>query len=272
MNIKNSCRAHSRLSLLFLSLGALALVAIVLRSVALARFFNDNTGYFAKGAFPLIVRLVQILGAALCAAFPFLIKKDTVTLPEAPLSIAGLFGCALSALTLTITAVYFLVRRARIPTPAVILLLTALFLLASTAYFINQFRNRQEPDTALPFGYIAILGAAMLLATLYFDLTTPMNAPHKVSLQVALLSVMVAVLYELRAMTDAPHPRAQAAACGFAFFACATTGVPNALAFLLGSFDKPFYLLADFVCIALAIYFAAKCAAICLSKNEEGTL
>lgn len=262
-------KASRRLQLFYLALGALALVAIVLRSIALARFFNDNTGYFTKGALPIIVRLLEVLGIALCAALPFLIKKDTPKPTNAPLSIAGLFACTLCALTLTVSATYFLVRRASIPTPNIILLLAALFLLASTAYFINQFRNKQEPDTALPFGYIAILGVALLLATLYFDLTTPMNAPHKVSLQIALLSVMIAILYELRSMTNAPHPRAQAAVCGFAFFACAVTGIPNAIAFVLGTFDKTFYLLADFVCVALALYFGVKCATLCQNKEAD---
>ena len=268
MNTKKNGASLSRLHALYALLGVLALIAIALRSVALARFFNETTGYFTKGALPLVVRLVEVLGAALCTSLFFLIKKDTLTLPKPPLSIAGLFGCTLSALTLTITAVYFLTRRLSIPTPAVIVLLSALFLLASTAYFINQFRNTQEPDTTLPFGYMAILGAALLLATLYFDLTTPMNAPHKVSLQIALLAVMVAILYELRATTDEPHPRAQAATSGFAFFACAVAGVPNALAYLFGSYNKPFYLFADFICIALSIYFASKCMAIRMNERD----
>ena len=268
MNTKKNSASLSRFHALFLLLGALALVAIVLRSIALARFFDSNTGYFTKGVLPIIVRLAEVLGAALCASFLFLIKKDTLTPPRAPLSIAGLFGCTLCALTLTITAVYFLVRRTSIPSPTIILLLCTLFLLASVAYFINQFRDTQEPDTTLPFGYMAILGAALLLATLYFDLTTPMNAPHKISLQIALLSVMVAILYELRAATDAPHPRAQATTCAFAFFACAVTGIPNALAFLFGSFDEPLYLLADFICIALSLYFATKCMAIRTNERD----
>lgn len=268
MNVKTKL---SRLQMLSIALGALTLGTVALRTVALLLFFNNETGYFAKSGVVIAFYVLELLAAALCVAFPFLIKKEPVAACDAPLSIGGLFGAGLCALTTVICAVFFLVRRTRIPAPAVIVLLTAVFLLGAAAYFINQFRVKQTPATTLPFGYAAILGAALLLATLYFDLTTPMNAPHKVSLQIALLATMAAILYELRIATGEPMPRVQAAVTGFACFACAVSGIPNTIAFLTDVYDSTPYLFADLTAAALSVYFAAKSVSICLAtKTSEG--
>ncbi len=260
----------SRLQLLSILLGALTLGTVVLRTVALTRFLNTDTGYLTRGGFVIPLYILELLAVALCIALPFLIKKEPVAVCDSPLSIGGLFGAGLCALAMVVTAFYYMLRRAHIPAPAVIVFLAAIFLLGGAAYFINQFRAKQEPATTLPFGYAAILGAALLLATLYFDLTTPMNAPHKISLQLALLSTMAALLYELRIATGEPLPRVQAAVTGFACFTCAVTGIPNTIAFLAGAYDSIPYLFADLTAAALAIYFGAKCISICCPAKKDG--
>lgn len=269
MNVKTK---FSRLQLLFILLAALTLCAVALRTVSLLVSFNTDTGYFIKGGAVITLYALDLLAAALCIALPFLIKKERVAVCRAPLSIGGLFGAGLCALATVVTAVFFLLRRTRVPAPAVIVFLAAIFLLGAAAYFINQFRSTQEPATTLPFGYAAILGAALLLATLYFDLTTPMNAPHKITLQISLLATMAAILYELRVATGEPMPRIQAAITGFAFFACTVTGIPNTVAFLTGIYDSTPYLFADLTAAALAVYFGAKCVSISLAtecKEED---
>ena len=260
----------SRLQLLSILLGALTLITLTLRIVALTKFFDADTGYFAQGGITIPLYTLELLALALCVAIPFLIKKESVHACDAPLSMAGLFGAGLCALTMAVTAVYFLFRRTAVPAPVVVVLLAAIFLLGGALYFINQFRSKQEPATTLPLGYAAILAAALLLATLYFDLTTPMNAPHKVTLQIALLATMAAILYELRIATGEPKPCVQAAVCGFAFFACATAGLPNTVAFLTGAYDSTPYLFADLTVTALAVYFAAKSVSLCVPAKTDG--
>ncbi len=260
----------SRLQLLSILLGALTLGTVVLRTVALTLFLNTDTSYLTRGGISIPLYILELLAAALCVALPFLIKKEPVAVCDSPLSIGGLFGAGLCALTMTVTAAYFFLRRTAIPAPAVVVLLAAVFLLGGAAYFIGQFSAKPAPATVLPLGYAAILGTALLLATLYFDLTTPMNAPHKISLQLALLSTMAAILYELRIATGEPHPRVQAAVTGFAFFTCAVTGIPNAVAFLTDAYDSVPYLFADLTVTALAIYFGAKYVSICCPAKKDG--
>ncbi len=260
----------TRLQLLTILLGALTLGTVAVRIVALSFFLNTDTGYFTKGGVTIPLYALELLVAALCVALPFLVKKEPVAVCDAHLSIGALLGAGLCSLAMVLTAVYYILRRARIPAPTVIVLLAAIFLLGGAAYFINQFLTNQEPATTLPFGYAAILGAALLLATLYFDLTTPMNAPHKISLQIALLATMAAILYELRIATGEPMPRVQAAVCGFACFACAVTGIPNTVAFLTSAYDSTPYLFADLIVTALAIYFGAKSVSICRPAKTDG--
>ena len=59
MNTKKNGASLSRLHALYALLGVLALIAIALRSVALARFFNETTGYFTKGAHHLNVNVLN---------------------------------------------------------------------------------------------------------------------------------------------------------------------------------------------------------------------
>lgn len=266
----NSKAKISRVQLLTILLGALTVCTVVLRTVALTLFLNTDTGYLLRGGISVPLRILEVLAVAFCVAIPFLIKKEALTADTAPLSIAALFGAGLCALTMVLTAAYFLLRSSHVPAPTVVVLLTAIFLLGSALYFVNQFRAKQEPATALPLGYTSILGSALLLATLYFDLTTPMNAPHKISLQMALLATMAAILYELRVFTGEPRPRVQLAVCGYACFACAVAGIPNTVAFLSGAYDTAAYLFADLTAMALAVYFGAKCVPLCCPAKSDG--
>lgn len=266
----NSKAKISRVQLLAILLGALTVCAAALRTVALTLFLNTDTGYLPRGGISIPLHILEVLAVAFCVAMPFLIKRDTLKVEAAPLSIAALFGAGLCALTMVLCAAYFLLRSARVPAPTVVVLLAAIFLLGGAFYFVNQFRSKQEPATALPLGYAAILASALLLAALYFDLNTPMNAPHKISLQMALLATMVALLYELRVFTGEPRPRVQLAVCGYACFSCAVAGIPNTIAFFSDAYGTTAYLFADLTALALAVYFGAKCVSLCCPAKSDG--
>ena len=125
-------------------------------------------------------------------------------------------------------------------------------------------------------GYGLILAAACLVAVTYFDLYTQMNAPHKVSIHLALLATMIAVLFELRGPLGISLPHVQAAVCGFAAFVGVTVGLSNTVGFLVGAYEDTTYLFCDLCCAALGIYFVARCVALATAaapeKGEEETV
>ena len=266
-------KSLTRPQLFYLLLALLTVCAIALRTVALTLSFNAKIGYFEKGALPILLYVIEGVAVALCIVFPFLIKKEDVREVVSPASLSDLITAGLCGLLMIAMAV---VLFATLPvgengTSVLLLLyvLDAIFLLAGSAFFLCKFREKQSLSTSLVLGFTTVPALALLLGILYFDLYTPMNAPHKVSLQIALLSIMAALLYELRVTLDIPRPRAAAAVYGFSAFFCASVGISNTVAFLSGAYQSIFYLITDLVCVAFAFYFANKCLAITRKKEQK---
>ena len=272
-SILKQTKTLTRPQLFYLLLALLAVCAIALRSVALTHSFNAKIGYFEKGVLPILFYVVEGVAVALCIVFPFLIKKEDAQEAVAPASLSDLITAGLCGLLMIAMAIVLFINRPASETGATVLsllyFLDALFLLAGSAFFLCKFREKQALSTSLVLGFTTVPAFALMLGILYFDLYTPMNAPHKVSLQIALLAIMIALLYELRVTLDVPRPRAAAAVYGFSAFFCATVGFSNTIAFLTGAYQSILYLIADLVCVAFAFYFANKCLVIALPKENK---
>jgi hypothetical protein len=115
--------------------------------------------------------------------------------------------------------------------------------------------------TTLLCGYGVILAFALLLCFTYFDQFTPMNAPHKISLHLSLLSLMIYLFYDLRTLADEAMPRAAAVSSAIAFTLSLSTGVSNMIAFAAGKYHSAPYLAQDLLLVALAIYIGTHSAA-----------
>lgn len=236
-------------------IGALTLCGSILRALALCLQLDPVTGYFAEPAFlPAATLAIQILTVLLCLAPLFLFAKEELPTKRAPLSMAELIGCAVAVLCCVATAVYLFPRIYALPAPSVLVVAAILFLFIAAAFFATCFLGKPAPLC----GYGVILAAALLLSITYFDRYTPMNAPHKVSVHLCLLSVMAYMLYDIRISIQRALPRALLAVSGICFSLCATIGVSNLIAFAAGVYDSPLYLLCDLFLIALALYVAAR--------------
>lgn len=267
MNFIRKITASGSLPLCYLLLAALTVGATVLRSIALTLSFDADIGYFQKGLIPVYILLA--LAAALCAAIPFLIKKEALDKTGRTSRTAELIAAALPALVLLVLAFYLLARRKSIPAPALLVVLAAFLCATGAAYFGSRLRDGQDTATGLLFGYGAILGMTLLLAITYFDLYTQMNAPHKLSQHLALLVAMVALLYELRILTKTQFPRIRAASAGLASFSCTVVGISNTVGFLAGSLSDVTYLLIDLLLVTLGVYFAVTCTLLCLPAKTD---
>ena len=83
-----------------------------------------------------------------------------------------------------------------------------LFLTALYAGLSSLSRIREQYTTALVcLGFFAIFCCMLIAAVCYFDMSVEMNAPAKVSTQVALLITAVYFTTELRALLGIPLPR-----------------------------------------------------------------
>ena len=259
-----------RPKLAWISLAALTLIATVLRTLSLF-LCMDEIGYFRSGATLTILFYVVIaLMGALCIAIPFLINIERVAREPAVLAGSRFAGAAIAAVTLCAAALFLLIRAQKLPTPALLNLLTALALLCGATYFALHLTSVKSATVAL-WGYGAIFGCALSLILTYFDRYTQMNAPHKLSFHICMILVMLALLLELRDLLGCPLPRTCTTLTGFAAAFCTAIALPNLLAFAGGVYSDVFYLFFDIMTLGLATHFGTKCAQLACSPAKEDT-
>ncbi len=246
--------------------GLLTLGATVIRTLALFLYLDADIGYFQSGKGLVIdLYIYEGLAVALAVALPFLIKKERVP-AQRPLSTAGLVGAAAAAILLMVNAFYLLLRWKHLPAPVLLIIMTALFCALGAGYFTTQFRG--GGDATVLCGYGMIFGCTCMLAMTYFDRYVQMNAPHKISSHLCMLAVMLAVLFEVRALLGKDLPHVRLSTLAIAFFFTVSAGLSNTLAFVAGIYGDLTYLFQDLICLALAVYLGARLLDLALTSAD----
>lgn len=246
----------------FLGAAILTLIATILRTLSLALCLDPASGYFEAGAaLPTCYRILSVLSALAFILFPLLALKDRVSQRRAEMTRVSLCASLLCAILFFLNFIMACTgRSALLPVP--LWLFGLLFLLGGAVYFILQGLKSRVRDittgTVTVFGCLCILGVACLISFTYFDIATPMNAPHKTELHLALLSLMLYLLYELRDVAGIPRPRALTASTALAFFFSVAVGASDLVAYCLGIYADPSYLIQDLLLVGFAFYIGAR--------------
>ena len=248
----------------------LTLLTAALRTLSLTLAFDPASGYFEGGALPVIYRTVTLLSLAVIIALPLFFFKGKLSAKRTPLTRSGACGACLCALLFFINFIVGCTIKSTVLSP-LLWLVGLISLLLATVYFILQTPFVQAGKNAhAVLGSITVLALACLIAFTYFDVSTPMNAPHKMDLHVALLSVILYLLYELRAKAEIARPLALLIFSSLSFFLSASIGVSDTVAYLSGTFSSPLYLAEDLLLLALAVYIGARSASdAALFKNQD---
>ena len=253
-------------------LGAAAMTAIVtaLRALALTLSLDPVSGYFTpNAALPLCYRILMGLACLAGILVPCLWLKGRVPTERANPSLYSRCGAGLCALLFLLNFIAACMQKSTL-LPSLVWLIGLLALLAATVYFTLQAAGvRVSSTTTAVLGSLAILAVACLIAFTYFDVATPMNAPHKTELHVALLAVMLYLLYELRDAVGISLPRALTACTALAFFFSATVGFSDLVATVAGVYTDPVYLAQDLLLITFAVYIGARGAADCRMPTPQ---
>lgn len=241
---------------------ALTLSATLLRTLALTLSANPASGYFLPGAvLPLLYQVVTAIGAIALVLFPVFALKGHLPVARAPRTRYQALAAAPVALLLFIN---FIVGCTLSGTalPTLILVIGLVALLAAVLYFILQLLPRVANESlSAVMGCLSILALACLIAFTYFDVATPMNAPQKTDLHMALLAVMLYLLYELRADAGIPLPRMLRLTAGLAFFLSVTVGLSHLIATLAGLYAPSVYLAQAMLLLTLAAYIGVRTVA-----------
>ena len=184
-------------------LGVLTLLTLILRTLSLYRHL-DPIGYFDGSALPTLTTIFLVWGIALCIACPFLLFKKGEVEALPPAALADKIAALVAAIA-TAVATVLLASTVRPTDQSLLTVLGVIALLCGTGYFIARLKYVTGATALLSFG--VILSAILLISLTYFDLTVPMNSPHKLSLHLCLLACAVYLLYEMRLAVSTPFPR-----------------------------------------------------------------
>lgn len=246
-----------RRRLFWIGIGALALITLILRTLALTLCLDIEIGYFASGAaLPFVARILTVVSLLACFAPFFLLKAQELPEERKPLGLAGRIAAGIAAVCFLVTAVYLLTHLTTLPAPTVLVLLAAVFSVLAALFFVLLLRG--QDGSAAACGYGVILAAVLMLSITYFDRYTQMNAPHKVSLHLAMLSIMLCMLFEIRPMIGRSKPRGLAVTSSICFFCTAVFGGSNLIAFMAGIYTDPLYLMGDLAALGFAVYLACR--------------
>lgn len=252
-------RSRYQLFVSFVSTAVLAVIACALRTAALFSAFDRDPGYFRSGALlPILYYALAAVSLVWFASFFLRVKKEP-PLPELPCPELSTFcGNAISATAFFVTGILLILSARSVSAPLAVPVMAAVLLLLGCAYFLLPLFGKEEGSALLLGGYALIFGSALLLSVTYFDRYTPMNAPHKLAGHLALLSLMLTVLTELRGKLGRRVPRAEAVAAMVSFFLCFTSGASGLIAFFGGVYRDIVYFAVDLCLLAFAVRLAVR--------------
>lgn len=256
-----------RRRLYWIGVAVLTLLTLILRALALTLTFDAEIGYFTDRALPVVVHALEAITLIGCFAPLLLFGKEDLPVDRTPLSTVGRVAACITAICFVATAIYLLPNLTALPAPTILVLLAVAFLIVGACYFLLQARG--QASTAALCGYGVIFAAVLLLSVTYFDRYTQMNAPHKVSLHLAMLSIMVCMLFEIRTLIGCPKPRGLAVTSAICFFCTAVYGGSNLIAFVVGTYANALYLMGDLVSLGFAVYLACRTVGDLLPAKTE---
>lgn len=181
------------------------LTAVVLRSVACFTQYNFTTDYFnGKG----LIYAADYITACACVfyfTYVFTTKKDIKLIPSftspATYIPTGLVAVALLfiAKSLMSSAISFYKRLEKPNLIFIVSLLASVFALLSILHFtLTAVDEKEHSNIRASFGLFTIIFLAFYSAFLYFDTNLPLNAPTKITDQMAYLFSALFFLYETR--------------------------------------------------------------------------
>ena len=229
-------------------------IAVVLKTVCLLCFYDADIGYHSEGIVTSLFDVFCLLLTLFFASSIFCIKRDTAT-PDGkgnnPIVKIG------STVAMLAFAVYFgavVFSTDLISTTTAFDLISKLTALMGIVYFaISVFAPNTNKNIRALLGFGVIIWCIYVLGVTYFDIYIQLNSPDKVMLHLALISIMVFIVSELRCFVfEIKKGFYIFSACAATLF-CALTSIPS---FIYGGFMGDFndYYIYNTVIVAVGIY------------------
>lgn len=262
---------------------ALALIAAVLRSMAYLFSFDADIGYFNGSLFAKIATYFILVSCAFAlSGFVFISKEASLprklTNEGNSIYFASVFAGFIMIADFAFK-IYLMIGEEKLSyykyifastfksENSYIMRATAVIeiagvvsaLLAAVCFFL---RSSKKFDSKLCawLGFFPIIRALTGVAQIYFEMEVQMNHPSKLMLEFALISLMIAFLYELRFFVSEDHAKPRS----FIVFACValivaiSAGISEMVGFFAGRLSKGDFCIEAFFCLAMGLYGAAR--------------
>ena len=249
-----SAKKRKTLKIYAVAAAIATVVAVVLRTVILFCFYDIEIGYHSEGFVTSFFEIFCVLSVLFFVSSIFAVKRDT---PTADGNGRGLFVKLGSAAAFLSFAAYFsmsVFSTTLVASSAAFDLLSKITALMGIVYFaIGVFAPNTNKNIRGLLGFGVIIWCIYALAITYFDIYVQLNSPDKILLHLALISIMIFIVSELRCFVlQMKKGFYLFSACAATFF-CSLSSIPSFLfGYSIGEMNK--YYIYDIVIFAIGIY------------------
>ena len=255
-------RSCASMRICYIGTLALALLATVLRTVALFCCFDAHVGYFQSGILPTMCQSLCVLAFLFPLVCAFVMRKTDVAGMKAqmqPTAARPLITAILPMAVLITASILMLVlyvRGTESTTVSTHKMLLYLFVLGMISSLFCAARCGLKPGTVITvlLGMVLLAWGILAIGYTYFDPFTPMNSPVKISIQFGILSVLLATTSNLRALLGKYAPRSGMFFHSLAVFFCFNASLPTMIAHMAGVRQTTVHFLLASVLFAFAVY------------------
>ncbi len=213
---------------------ALTAVAVIMLSLTMFMSFNESNTYFDPSIFGSIFKGVVVVAITWFLSVLILVPKGRID-GGTPLTLPVAFPSGLMALVCAGIGVITLLQgfgvslfKGLSTVYNVVLIGTAIFMFVAAVYFVMNvvLPQTKKLDSHAMLGFSVPVASILLIADCYFDISVSMNMPAKLFFQMTIISFMLFMLTELRAIIGKPLPRCYMSFGLITMFVSAFSSVP----------------------------------------------
>lgn len=251
-----------------------ALIATLLRTHAMASYYEGTSGYFISDAiFPSVVTAIIAAMVLITVTAMFILPKSDATL-SLSLSPLKAFASALLSFVFALIFVFSIFSYGG-GSSALGLCMTVLSLL-SALYFVFDLLTHKK-DVQKLRDLKALLGLAptfwflLLMLSVYFDRSLPTNSPVKNFVYISVISAILSLIYECHLYFGYKQSRIYLGISYACTILCFSLSIPHIVCSNLTATPYMLSPLYDYVMLAMGIYSAVRSfeLSLAISKGNE---
>lgn len=261
-----------KIKIYFFSVLALAALSALLRVVTLVFDYDHIVGYYDGGFLVTAMNALCVLGCAWGLSVFFLLPKNSPIEDARPHSnMIALYFCAFVFLADALYSFAGMISSEEFfgafndsfatqtdKVMVVMSILGAFAALATAVCFFRRGFGKPAKSIDVALGFLTLIRMLSGVFSVYFDMEVPMNSPHKIVIEWALIISMVFILHENRFFAPVTkRPRAYLAFGLVAMLLTASAGVGGLFSYFSGLLVQGRFCVESLICLTMFVYISA---------------